>query len=69
MDEDLTDADVGRVMAVARSSGLASGVAEELTVEVVRRFQHRQGPAWLLRVAPRTRLDVLTVLAVLRRRS
>lgn len=69
MDCDVGDDDVGRVLTLVRSSGLAPAVAEDVTVEVLRSFRSGAGPDWLVHAAPEKRLDVLTMLAVLRRRS
>lgn len=56
------------VLARARRAGLGQESAEDTALRVLVQFHRRTGPPWLLRVDDRVRLDVLTALAIIRRR-
>lgn len=57
------------VLARVRYAGLTGVRAENTALRILLQFHHRSGPAWLRSADDRTRLDVLTVLAINRQRD
>ncbi len=54
------------VLTRVRRCGRDGADAEDTALRILLQFHRRSGPSWLLRTDDRTRLDVLTALALVR---